>query len=59
MTGEIPEQPGRVPVGESRELVEEMRGHADTEFDGGKGKYAATVQRKWARQLEEVIDRYE
>ena len=59
MTAEHPEQPGRVPVGELRELVEEMRDHADTEFDDGKGRYAATVQRKWARQLETVIERYE
>ena len=41
---------------ELRELVREMRRHADTEFDDGKGKYAATVQRKWARELEGLID---
>ena len=58
MTQELPEQPGRVPVGELRELVEEWRDYRDEavndELDGYAGGHTECI-----KDLEAVIERYE
>ena len=55
MTQELPEQPGRVPVGELKELVEEWRETADY-IHGERGP---DVKKRDADDLEAVIERYE
>jgi hypothetical protein len=58
MTADAPEQPGRVPVGELRELVDEWREngmpiHSQNPHPG------ETAGEKAARELAEVLDRYD
>ena len=53
MTQELPEQPGRVPVGELRELVDEWE-------DGDSGPMLwRDIAKRRKTQLEAVIERYE
>ena len=54
MTAEHPEQPGRVPVGELRELVEQWRQYNDGYAGEGMDLYS-----NCANDLEAVIERYE
>ena len=58
MTQEHPEQPGRVPVGELRELVEHWRQKAEKKT--GDDWESVAIGQEWcAEELEAVIDKYE
>ena len=52
MTAEHPEQPGRVPVGELRELIDRWEAMAELQSNG-------IVHQECADELEAVIERYD
>jgi len=63
MTEELPMQPGRVPVGELRALVEEWEAneewHREQSIKKGNGGQAWQTFKECREELREVIDRYE
>ena len=61
MTQEHPEQPGRVPVGELRELVEEQKDRASQyeTFNDAHMEGLSKGYQQCADELETVIERYE
>jgi len=61
MTSEHPEQPGRVPVGELRELVAKQEARAE-QYDTFNDEHMAGLAKGYqqcAKQLSEVLDRYD
>lgn len=67
MTAERPEQPGRVPVGELRELVKHFREQHELTADGERGPIHGTPYGNGvsagldyaANELEAVLEKYE
>ena len=61
MTEDHPEQPGRVPVGELRELVEVWEDKVEC-YEPIEARWTEGIQRDYtdcANDLEAVIERYE
>ena len=59
MTAEHPEQPGRVPVDELTELVEEWRHEYEMPAGTGGHLEVAKAFEKCGNELEELVEEYE